>query len=497
MRLISEPVPGWPKLVWVARIADGSDAVEVRHGPCVETRDDWCAEAVWAGDFAAGDFDRTDLVFGTGVRCRGPQVLFVSSGTTDDRLWYTHHAGAWHVSNSLPALLAATGLSLRDDYPDYSRDVATLRLGLTKYVRSFPTDAAPLQVVYFSNLLYDGQTVREIEKPDTAPHFAAFEDYRQFLFDTAARLGANLRDAARTHRVTPLASISTGYDSATSAVVARQAGCTQAVTFTTATSLANRPDSGAANAGRLGLACREYPRTAAVYPHEVKVWAAAGRPGELNWTQFDFPEPLCLFFTGIHGDEMWSRKTLDLSDSFWRAEIDGFGLCEFRLFKGVFHCAVPFWGCRRAQEIQAITFSKPMEPWARFTDYDRPIPTRLLEEAGLPRTEFGQRKNNTSTEAPFLWPYSAEAQALFAQYLKARNVAVPSSPRIALARRAAVLDNLLYTNLLGRWGLDLGLRRRLASPATALLFPWANANLKGVYQEGQRDTANGRRSSRQ
>jgi hypothetical protein len=465
-------------------LTKGCETIEVLHGPMVETAQDWCVEAVWAGEFAAGDFDRTDLVFGTGVRCRGGKVVFVSSGTTDDRLWYCHHAGWWYVSNTLPGILAAAGLSLRDDYPNYSRDVATLARGLTKYVRNLPTQSTPLSVVFFSNLLYDGRTITEIEKPDTAPHFAAFEDYRQFLFDTAARLGTNLRDAARTHRVTPLASISSGYDSATAATVARRAGCTQTVTFMTATSLVSRWDSGAANAARLGLACREYPRTAAVYTHEVKVWAAAGRPGELNWTVLDFPEPLCLFFTGVHGDEMWSRKQLDLSDPFWRAEIDGFGICEFRLFKGVFHCAVPFWGCRRAQEIQAITFSKAMEPWARFTDYDRPIPTRLLEEVGLPRTEFAQRKNNTSTEAPFLWPYSAEARDLFAEYLKARNISVPSSPWIALARRAAVLDKLLYMNLLCRWGLDLGLRRWLASPATAMLFQWANFEVRAVYERG-------------
>src|SRR3990172_6640128 len=109
MQLHPVIVPGWPKLAWVARFNQGEGAITVYHGPCVETTDHWCVEAVWAGDFAEGDFDRTDLVFGTGVRSRGDHLLFVSSGTTDDRLWYCDHDGFTYVSNTLGGLLAAAG----------------------------------------------------------------------------------------------------------------------------------------------------------------------------------------------------------------------------------------------------------------------------------------------------------------------------------------------------------------------------------------------------
>ena len=52
----------------------------------MEVCDTWFCEAVWDGDYEAGDFDLTDLVFGSGGRLRDERAIFVSSGTTVDRL---------------------------------------------------------------------------------------------------------------------------------------------------------------------------------------------------------------------------------------------------------------------------------------------------------------------------------------------------------------------------------------------------------------------------
>ena len=104
----------WPKLAWVARIRDDSRQVLVFAGPMVEVGNDWIAEAVWAGNFSDGSFDQTDLVFGSGIRIRGQKVVFVSSGTVFDRLWHTSPGADHYVSNSLPALLAVSGRSLRE-----------------------------------------------------------------------------------------------------------------------------------------------------------------------------------------------------------------------------------------------------------------------------------------------------------------------------------------------------------------------------------------------
>ena len=87
MRLQYTSMDHWPRLAWLARARRSSPTLEVFHGPQVETTAEWFCEAVWDGAFAAGDFDRTDVVFGSGGRLRGRSVSFVSSATTVDRAW--------------------------------------------------------------------------------------------------------------------------------------------------------------------------------------------------------------------------------------------------------------------------------------------------------------------------------------------------------------------------------------------------------------------------
>src|SRR4051812_15421913 len=86
LRLHFQRPESWPALAWLARCRRGEDVVEVIHGPRVETTPEWFCEAVWDGDYEAGDFDRTDIVFGSGGRARAGGITFVSSGATVDRL---------------------------------------------------------------------------------------------------------------------------------------------------------------------------------------------------------------------------------------------------------------------------------------------------------------------------------------------------------------------------------------------------------------------------
>jgi hypothetical protein len=484
MELSPVLVPGWPKLAWVATFPNRSEAIKVFHGPMVETAKDWCVEAVWAGDFASGDFDRTDLVFGTGIRRRGDRVVFVTSGTLFDRLWYCCHSGHWYVSNSLPALLAAANLNLRLDYPGYTADIQTMTRGLGGYARSIPTQSTDVNVLYFNNLEYSGEGLKEVDKADTAPHFTTFEQYRDFLIDTAKRLGANLRCPARAHGVVPLASISSGYDSTASSVIAKFAGCNQTVTITQATSLWRGSDSGEPIAKHLQMGCRGYPRTAREFPDEAAVWAAEGRPGVLNWAQYEYPGPVCLFFTGWNGEKVWDRVDHDHPDPFVRRDTGSLGFCELRLLRGAIQCVVPFWGFRRSGELKAITLSKEMDPWKTFQDYDKPIARRILEEAGVPRGAFARRKKNASHEAIFLWPYSPDAKESFASFLRTCGVHVPSSALVQLIRLATRLDQLVSENLLARVRLDFKLRYKMKFKANSLLFQWANSELKALYWQG-------------
>lgn len=56
------------------------------------------------------------------------------------------------------------------------------------------------------------------------------------------------------------------------------------------------------------------------------------------------------------------------------------------------HLPPAYFGWRRAGRLLAISKSEEMAPWSLFTDYDRPIARRIVEEAGVPRAWFGQAK---------------------------------------------------------------------------------------------------------
>lgn len=493
MRLDRKQVKSWPKLAWVAFFKAGVDVITIYHGPRLELGEDWCAEAVWAGDFSAGGFDQTDLVFGSGIRCRGNTVIFVSSGTTVDRLWYTKQKGNWYVSNSLPALLAVADLSLRDNYR-YPQDIKTICQGLDGYIRTIPTNQSDISVIYFHNLIFDGMKLYEMEKVDNAPEFKTYLDYYGYLIHVANQLKMNMNDPLRIHKIQPLTTVSSGYDSCAVAVIAKHAGCQNAVTINQSNSVWRGGDSGEDIARQLGLECVSYPRKSNDFPLEHAIWAAAGRSGILNWTLFDYPEPLCVFFTGCRGDTVWERKTEGVVNPFRVPSVSDLGLTEFRLIRGIFHCVVPFWGIRHVNQIRAISVLEEMSPWCLGGDYDRPIARRMIEEAGVTRGSFGIRKKNTSLETSFQWTYSPEATRSFRMYLKERSRPMPPQWFVPIFRYMAALDKLVYMNITSKFHLwDIGIRWRFLTKANALFFHWGNHQLKEMYQKGlaqQRDTIN-------
>jgi hypothetical protein len=480
-RLEAKRVPGWPKLAWTARLQAGTDTVRLLHGPMVEVADDWAAEAVWAGDFPAGDFDRTEHVYGSGVRCRGDKLVFVGSGTGMDFLWWCRRGAVYHVANSLPILLACADLSLRDDYRLYREDIATVEsVGMEDYVRSIPVVGGTVSRVGYADLRWDGRALTECAKPETAPPFPDFEAYRAFLVGTARALGANASDPRRTWPAAPLVSISSGYDSPAAAIVAREAGCSQAVTIRGSRSLWRGSDSGKPIADRLGMACREYKLRGSAFRDELAFWAATGRVAGFNFSLFDYPEPLCLFFTATYGDKVWDRLPHDLSVHL--GDMDTL-LGEFRIRKGMFHTCVPWWGLGRAQEVNRLGGTEEMRPWALGTEYDRPVARRLVEEAGVPRRAFGVRKRNTATNTQFLWPYSPEAQESFRRYLRERGAYAPGKWEVAIMRPFSTACSLLYQNTAKRLGVGKWYRPWRRYEARNLLFQWANHELRDEYLE--------------
>lgn len=469
LRLQTHEVEDWPHLTWVARTREGTLRTRLFHGPTVEVGRDWAIEGAWSGDYVQGGFDRTSLVFGSGVRCRDECTTFVSAGSNVDRLWYIRDGRERFVSNSLPALLAATRTRLFDSVPNYPAQVGSLRTkaGIGR-VEIF-SKSGPIQCVYHYNIRWDGRKMTLAQKPFDSPRFDSFTTYRNYLLESVRGVVENATSSARNRPMSMLTTVTRGYDSTAVSVLASEAGCERAATIRSGRSVVPRSDSGTEIAEHLGLTCTEYPLGGRDDSEELAFWAATGTVADANLSVFDYGEPPCLFFSGVHGGNIWSR---DIND-FHSGNLNALGMCEFRLREGVVHFPVPCCGVRRNWEVYEMSNASSMSPWSVDGSYDRPVPRRIVEEAGVPRESFGMQKTATMHDESFLWPRDPELHRSYARYIRERGESVPP------VRLGRLLDKLEQYFL-------YPVRTRLlssASPArfwrssSRLLFQWANHEL--------------------
>ena len=478
-------IPDWPKLAWVAVMAKGARSVRVLHGPRVETSPGWAFEGVWTGCFRDGDFDRTDLVVGTGVRARGEEIFFVSPGDTLGRLCWLRDRDFVFVSNSLPALLAAADADLVEGF-DYAAAMASVVRGLSGYVREIPSTRGPIHIVYHDNIRVRGDDLALVGKPSEAPDLEDFGAYRDYLFASAERLGRNAAAPERRHAVTPAVAVSSGYDSAAAAVLARAAGAREAFTIERGqkhlTDLFQYGDSGYPVARQLGLHCSRYPRIRKSYRCEDAVWASLGHVGDLNLTGFDYPEPLCLLFTGFLGDVLWNKRPPSRHDPLGRQDTSGARFSEARLELGVFNCAPAFWGFRRKKQILRLAHLPEMRPWTVGGRYDRPVPRRLAEEAGIARGTFAGKKRASTFFRRYGRPLSPELRDDFARFLARRGRSAVSRPAEAATWVLDGVEDLILKRLPA--ALRFSCRGWVSMPDRTLFFLWANQRRKRRCLEG-------------
>jgi hypothetical protein len=391
MRVMYVSVPQWPPLAWVAH---GQGArVMVYHGPQVETAAAWWAEAAWPGAFEEGGFDRTELVVGSGGRRRGDMVILVSPGSTVERLHAVMRDGACWVSNSLSALLSMVGGRLECSYPHYSRDLVHLMRGKGPYEGMLRSTVGPVTVVYFDNLIWDGRSLHRVPKPETAPTWQDFQSYRQWLISSLRLLAENMASPTRQHqRYQFVTTISSGYDSPAVTVLVREAGGRDTITLDRG--ITDAADCGAPIAERLGVRCVVIPREAWRDIPGVEIPFLAGAPTgqEVMFAPAERWLQGRLLCTGMHGDHVWATDAADVDRPLRRPSHEGLALSEARLSLGCLHLPLPFWGARNLQTLRAISRSPEMHPWDLGGDYNRPIPRRMVEEAGVPRELFAQEK---------------------------------------------------------------------------------------------------------
>jgi hypothetical protein len=501
------PLASLPRLAWCARLRRGEDLVRVLLGMGVETAERWFAEGVWNAPFPDGGILDATMLLGSGGRADASRVGFAASSHPMDRLQYLRLPDELLVSNSLAFLLAQAADSPDPEYLFYDRDIISFVDGLSAAVRRLPTRRGRVvELLYCTNLTVD-RDLRVSEQRRAQPRsFTDYADYVTFLELELAALDRNARDPARVRsRFEPLATISSGYDSPACAILARSIGCTRAVTVGAARAeYGGGSDSGLEIGRRLGLTVSEYDREGYLRRDDLveAEFLAVGTGGEdVVMSGFEPELRDTLFFTGFLGDTLWGRlhvlRERDAADFRMRFPA-GASLTEFRLRVGFVHLPVPLLTYGAQPSLHRISNSEAMRPW-RVGDprYDRPIPRRLVEQAGVPRELFGQSKRAVTQpfyhNEPLRRIMSGPSYRDFLDFCGAGRPATGSREHVlalaVLPRVHAVQSQVSrgLTFAAGWLGVSFSptpwVHRRYRQPLAenALTFHWAQAKLRPRY----------------
>jgi hypothetical protein len=382
-----------PQLSWCAFLLSGSETVAIYHGSMVETNEESFFEGAWDAPFEDHQFHQANAFSGSGGVLTQEGLLFASATNLSEQLYSVRVDHCLYISNSLVFLLAQL-----DDGPDpavahYFFDfLESFRRGLTGKTQSIRTRRGKyIKLHSYCNLLI-GRNLTIDYRPKQDCHAPKdYGAYRKLLEGTLERILANATHPNRLYCYPPITTISQGYDSVAVAALAAKAGCQEAVTFT------SKEDARAIGV-ILGLMTKEYDLAAFQqlldYPEAEFYTIPFG-----TFVPFKIMEPKLrgkLLLTGLHGGLIWDlgqyKRFFSNLRQPWRTFIDGNSLNEFRLRVGFFHLPLPYVGAVNAREIHQISRSDELRFWSIGGQYDRPIPRRIAEDAGVPRHLFGQKK---------------------------------------------------------------------------------------------------------
>jgi hypothetical protein len=397
MRFEFVPCPTIPRLAWCAQLRPGEGVARIYHGSWVETRGDWFVEGAWTGDFERGELDAARFNLGSGGVLRAGRAVFCTQSDLIERLYSLRCEQELYLSNSLVFLFAMTGEELDPGFPFYYHALRAYSAdGIWRKRKTIHTRLGRRVELHDRCQLAVGPDLRtqRIEKP-AVPRPGSFREYVALLQDVLAGVLENAASAGRRHaRYRGLATLSSGYDSNSLAVLLARLGVREAITFFDRTP---GKDSGAEIARRLGFAVREYDRVGfRSAPGVDEAEFLAGARGE-DIVLASCEEQLVgkVLVIGRYGDVAFSLDPEKLVSDLrtpHRHVVAGSTMLEFRLRIGFFNFNPLYTVGLHVAALHAISRSEEMTPWRVGGKYDRPIPRRILEEAGIPRALFGFRK---------------------------------------------------------------------------------------------------------
>jgi len=393
-----------PPLAWLLRW--DASAATLLAGRWVETTDSSWVEGCWDGEFAAVSPEGYWLT-GTAGRLDAGRLTLTPPFHSFDAVYLLRRERSLFASNSLPFLIEASGARFRRTHVNLHADLARIVDGLDRpHLRVRMSNGDVLEVLQFLPVTVAlAQPGQEYGRLPDSHRFEDFGSYDAFLRGCAQRFAANATSPLRSAVLRPVTTVSSGYDSAATSVLARDAGATVALTIASsrgARDLDGESDSGADVAEALGLETVTFPRDTRWSVDGQPVVAeflASGMSGEeLPIRVMAAHLDRSILYSGYYGDSAWSRKP-SRARRLQRGDLGGSSLTEFRLRVGFSHLPIPFLAATRQGDLARISSSEEMRPWSTEGPYDRPIPRRIAESAGVPRSAFGMRKRAVTSVA--------------------------------------------------------------------------------------------------
>lgn len=426
-----------PALAWLCL----STSTETRFilGARVEKVGSTFFEGVWDAPIEKASFRKSDNFFGTGCSFH-KYLVFTPPRHCFDGIYAATSHGTTYVTNSMALLIKVT-------QPDITDSCLTDLVGRMKaHCNESTAQGADLSTPFvtteggwsFYRIMYHNFGLSEDGTPVRVFHHEqepakTFEEYRNNLERVIKSLSNNAKSQHRKFPLSVVSTISNGYDSTACTAIAKAAGCNIAHTITG--DVRGRSDSGEEVGAQLGVKVIKHAhilkssdKSLALrlddesMDYAAEFLATAGLGDDVVFASFEKDIQNCVVIEGSFGDGIWAkrRRTLaGLPTGLPTAKSKN----EFHLRNATNFVPLPVIGAKFSEGIRRVLREPSMTPFVLGVRYDRPLPRRIVEEAGGKRKSFGQRKGATAPTPQNLVPQLAPAfRIVMRRYASITNI---------------------------------------------------------------------------
>ena len=402
-----------PPLSWICILKESEYKFFV--GNKVEFTNDCLIEGAWDGEFKSYNFSTSEFVFGSGAVIIDNEIQFVPPRHCAESLYVIRRKedNEFFVSNSINFVLEESKIDIESKLFESLTNAIedTIELATLNGIdQANPIIFENDEIIFYRIMFYNFSIRRnesiKFHRLSPKRYFRNFKQYREFVKKKTYQVCSNAMSNDRKFVFEPLTSISKGYDSSTTAVIANELGYKKAITLDV--EVWNMDDCGAVIGEKLGMDVERIKHIMSdqienlnievsddLAENSYEFIATVGSGDDITFLVFEPYIKDKIFISGVYGDIVWEKQS-KLTSGLPKNGIVGKSTTEFRLRVGYFLLPLPSIGARFSAPIVKLSNSKETEGYSVGGSYDRPIPRKIIEDAGIPRSEFGTNKCATS-----------------------------------------------------------------------------------------------------